>query len=327
MIALLSTYLIVAYILVPGILFRLLASRFVRLRLFQLTRTEEAILGCSVSLVPFLLALLFVWQVPFARSHPFRLPPANLAEYRENYHRVLTLVVAEDPSRLLESVGHAETPYYLALKNIGHRQLRFLSWYYAFILLEGALFGYLTKKYGDWSHIALYQWFARRLLLQRVSEWQLLLTDFVFPKKPKRDVCVDVLCGDHLYRGRVGDYSIDKSGDLSGILLKDVDRFRRADYTRAVEQSGHDIVNRGKYWRKIPGANFYIPASEITNLNVRFPYADLADGMLDFLKELGVKAKITVESRQPGQLHGDDGDMSQSPPIPNGPEAVSEPNL
>lgn len=300
MIALLTTYLILAYVLVPGVLFRTPASWFIKLRLFELTRTEEAVFACFVSSIPFIFAAVAVWYFPFARSHPFELPEPNRSEYRTDYRRTLTLIVAEDPARFLEANPPAgqRNVYIQSLNNIGRRQLRFLSWYYSLTVAEGILFGFLTKNYGEWSELPTYEWFARTFFLPRVSEWQLLLTDFAFPKKPKRDVLADVLCGDHLYRGRIGDYFLNKSGELSGLLLKDVARFRRNDYEDARDRQAGENIDREPFWRKIPGANFYIPASQMTNLNLRFPYessSDLTDHLLDFLKQLGVRGNITIE--------------------------------
>jgi hypothetical protein len=66
MIALLTTYLVLAYVLIPGVLFQFGAGFFVRLRLFELTNTQEATLGCLVALLPLLLANWSVWKCPCA---------------------------------------------------------------------------------------------------------------------------------------------------------------------------------------------------------------------------------------------------------------------
>lgn len=303
MLALLTTYLIVAYILIPGVLFRLPASLFIRLRLFQLTKTQEATFGCFVSLLPFLLALFFVWHVPIARNRPFSLPNRDLQEYKDDYRRALTLVVAEDPSKLLQSTPGQPSKYALSMNNLEHRQFRFLTWYYVFITCEGVLFGYMARKYGDWSDIRIYEWVARKFLLSNVSEWQLLLTDFTFPKKPKRDVFADVLCDDHLYRGRVGDYFLDTSGGLSGIFMKNVERFRSKEFEEARRGPDRVQADKEQFWSEIPGANFYIPADKITNLNVRFPYeraSDLQEFLGDVLKRAGIEGNVSVEIEEPG---------------------------
>lgn len=305
MVALLTTYFIVAYILIPGILFRFPASLFVKLRLFQLTRTQEATFGVAVSLLPFALALLAVWHGPVARSYPFPQREGTVAAYKEDYRRVGTLALSADPARLLEAdaAGHASL-YARALNSNEHRQLRFLTWYYLFTMLEGGAFGLLARKYGEWSHVPAYSWFARKIMLPRISEWQLLLTDFTFPRRPKRVVYADVLAEDHLYRGRVEDYFLNLSGELSGILLNKVERFRRDQYEEARRaQTAGTAAGKSpdpeSYWARIPGANFYIPAKKIANLNVRFPYDDasleqfLGQYITDHL-DLGVATKVEI---------------------------------
>src|SRR5450432_1286381 len=115
MVALLTTYFIVAYILIPGILFRFPASLFVKLRLFQLTRTQEATFGVAVSLLPFALAWLAVWHAPIARTYPFSQPQGTVTAYKEDYRRVMTLALAADPASKLEAdaAGHP-SPYAVA---------------------------------------------------------------------------------------------------------------------------------------------------------------------------------------------------------------------
>lgn len=211
-------------------------------------------------------------------AHAFSFPEADLSAYRNDYRNALTVIVAEDPSRFLEQTKNGTSnPYTKSLNHLEHHQLRFLLWYYIFISLEGAGFGFLTRKYGDWSRYTVYEWFARKILLPRISEWQLLLTDFNFPKKPKRNVFVDVLTTVHLYRGRVDDYFLNGSGELSGIFMKEVARFRRSDYESALAKTDVKHPNKEDFWSEIPGSNFYIPADKITNLNVRFPYANNTD--------------------------------------------------
>jgi hypothetical protein len=322
MIALLTTYFIVAYVLIPGALFRFPASLYVRLRLFQLTKVQEVTFGAAVALAPFLLALLAVWHAPAARHQPFAQPEGSSAAYRTDQQRLLTLVVAEDASRLLATAPGEKNPYLESLGRIERRQLRFLCWYYLFIALEGLGFGYLAHKYGDWQQNRAYSFFARKVMLPRVSEWQLLLTDFNFPKTPRRMVFADVLSEEHLYRGTVEDYFLDLAGALSGVLLKNVERFKKHQYAEAVQKAsgtgpgsssglnphpdfGPDegpgsvaggLVDPDLFWTPIPGANFYIPADKIANINVRFPFNDieLARYIQNYLQQEGLSTDVTV---------------------------------
>lgn len=290
MIALLTTYLILAYILVPGVLFRVFAGFLVKLRLFQLTKTQEFTVSALVCVLPFCTATAFVWNVPFAQQIPLAYSFGDFNQYGSDYRIGLSLIFAPDPQKLLDSHQGPKTAYEEALARIWRRQVRFLFWYYLFGAGEGVLFGFLASKYGDWSErSSLYDWVARKILLPHVSEWQLLLTDFTWPKHPKRDVIADVLCNDILYRGKVSDYFIDANGKLSGIFMTDAERFRREDFKAACEKAKSDAVQLyavdrlanealrtervdiEQFWRQIPGSNFYIPADKISNLNIHFP--------------------------------------------------------
>jgi len=285
MIALLTTYLVLAYVLIPGVLFRTWAGFFVKLRLFQLTKTQEATIGCLVAFLPILLANWTVWKCPYAQQHPFSYAYGTIDNYKRDYKLCFGLVIAEDPAKLLDPEREPKTVYELAVSAIWRRQLRFLSWYYAFTVLEAILFGILANQYGNWwGRNPIYDWLARKIFLPKISEWQLLLTDFAFPKKPKREVQADVLCDGILYRGIVGDYFLDTAGSLSGILLKNAERFRRKDYERAVKKANGGSINHDEYWRAIPGSNFYIPADKISNFNVRFP--QLAKDFQAFINQL-----------------------------------------
>jgi len=254
LIALFSTYFLVFYILIPGILFRFATSLFVRLKLFQRTRTQEATFAVAVAILPFAIALLGVWYVPGLQQYPFPNANASLAERRQDYHRIASLLTSSDASKLLNSTtasaaASARDTNWAALNRVLRRQARFLTWYFALIVLEGFFFGRFARKYGDWqSHAENYRirlWFIRTFVLPSISEWHMLLTDFNFPKRNDLFVSVDVLQGDGLlYKGRVVEYFIDSDGKLTGILLKDVVRFDRQSYHDAKSTFSPMITGR-----------------------------------------------------------------------------------
>ncbi len=103
-----------------------------------------------------------------------------------------------------------------------------------------------------------------------ISEWHVLLTGFNWPSGVF--VIADILQNDgHLYRGRVEDYFVDPDGKLSGILLRNVDRFDLHAYRHAQETSANPkTLASENYWKAIPSENFYIGQSAIANLNIRF---------------------------------------------------------
>lgn len=297
MIALVTTYFLVFYILIPGVVFRFASSLFVRLKLFQRTRTQEATFAVAVALVPFALALAGVWYAPVLRHHPFHIEEGTFAQRRQDYRRVFSILTSSDASRQLSSpvpenptagnlvntAAANRTANWAALNRVLRRQTRFLSLYFAFLAAEGMAFGFLASKYGDWQEIRgkgaraalvrAYLWIGRKFILPNISEWHMLLTSFNAPRKNQLFVAADILQNDgNLYKGRVADYFIDGDGKLTGILLKDVYRFDRHDFDKAKEaaNAGTKFVNSDPFWRVIPSANFYIGQSSISNLNLRF---------------------------------------------------------
>jgi hypothetical protein len=289
MIALLTTYLVVAFFLIPGVIFRFIAGLFVRLRLFQLSKTQEFTVGVLAAVLPLCFANISVWCVPYAQQYPCPYEVGSYEQYRSDYKLALSLLVAQDPQKLLDPHQGPKTSYEEALSRLWRRHVRFLTWFVAFTALEGVLYGVLAKKYGDWyGKNKFYDYFAVICLRPYVSEWELLLTDFTLPKHPKRNVIADVLCEEVLYRGKVSDFYLDKNGMLSGLFLEDAERFYRDGFKSACAQAKNSVVklyapdgldvsmqtewvDSDNFWRKIPGDNFYIPASQISNLNIHFP--------------------------------------------------------
>jgi hypothetical protein len=283
-IALVTTYFLVFYVLVPGVLFRFVTSLFVRLKIFQRTRSQEAAFAVAVSILPFAVALFGVWEMPVMRHHPFAIHEGTNAERRMDYRRVITILTSSDASRFLNlaSPSDSNAPNWSSLNRVLRRQARFLSWFFAATACEGLLFVWLVGKYGDWQQpgssgqsallIRAYGWAARKFILPHISEWHMLLTDFNLPRKDDLFVAADILQSDgNLYRGRVVDYFIDAEGKLTGILLKDVYRYEREAHEAAKKASNTpEAVVSDPYWRLIPSTNFYIGQGSISNLNLRF---------------------------------------------------------
>src|SRR5271155_964263 len=130
MIALVTTYFLVFYILIPGVLFRLLTSWFVPLKLFERTRTQEATFAVAVALLPFAIALFGVWNLPVMRHLPFPIAEGTAAERTQDYQRVTTILTASDASNLLLSnppgstTASANDANWRALSQVIRRQTR-----------------------------------------------------------------------------------------------------------------------------------------------------------------------------------------------------------
>lgn len=340
MIALVTTYFLVFYILVPGILFRFASSFFVRLKLFQRTSTQEATFSVAVALLPFALALFGVWHLPVMRHQPFSVIEGTNAELRQDYHQVATLLTSSDTSKLLGGIpagsSAAIESNWQALTRVVRRQERFLSWYFIAAALEGWLFGYLASRYGDWkifpqksnarfsksapgsfligpSNVPrrLYNLIAPKLILPNVSEWHMLLTSFSWPEHTDIFVSVDILQNDgHLYQGRVADYFIDADGKLTGILLEDVSRFDRQAYLDAKAASSEIAISSEDFWKAIPSRHFYIGYSSISNLNVRFTPQDktlvsIADEILQEGSSDHYEVVVSSDEDDPSPSHPD----------------------
>jgi len=268
----------------------------------------------AVALLPFAIALFGVWNLPVMRHLPFPIAEGTAAERTQDYQRVTTILTASDASKLLigNQTGNppasANDANWRSLSRVIRRQARFLTWYFAFIALEGVCFGLLARRYGDWRDQS-----RRHARRYRVPLW--LIRSFNWPKREAVDVSVDILQNDGiLYQGRVADYFIDPTGKLTGILLENVNRFDREAYHDAQKASTtqpsipDQHISSASFWRAIPGSRFYIGQSSILNLNVRFVARDqtlisLAEKILD--AEDTNTYEVVVESEEETSQHPD----------------------
>jgi hypothetical protein len=106
------------------------------------------------------------------------------------------------------------------------------------------------------------------LVLPRVSEWHVLLSDMLLPSK-NLVLSADVLTKSNtLYQGRVQDKMLNSDGSLHSITLASPRRFLREQFH--AEQQELPEVSSEDFWLTIPGNIFIIMGSDITNLNLRY---------------------------------------------------------
>ena len=106
------------------------------------------------------------------------------------------------------------------------------------------------------------------LVLPRVSEWHVLLSDMLLPSK-NLVLSADVLTKSNtLYQGRVQDKMLNLDGSLHSITLASPRRFLREQFH--AEQQELPEVSSEDFWLTIPGNIFIIMGSDITNLNLRY---------------------------------------------------------
>lgn len=287
MIALIASALLGLYIFFPYIFFQRLSALFIRLKKFQRTKTEEIVAGVFVAGLPFAVTFFLFWAgwIGGIDSH---------AQTVADYHVVFDAAYSD------HYLADHEQASWDAVARVYHRQANFLAWNYFFLSLEIAGFIVLIHYYWYLKRNSLYRWFAAHVLLPAVSEWHILLTDFNFPPREKRGVKVDVMSKDDiLYRGDVTQYFLDSSGELSGLLLKNHERFQ---YEKLKEERKHGIAkDTEKYWKAIPGGgNFYLPGSNIASINIRYPLSVVGfeRAVLDAIKQLNIKG-VTKVSVQP----------------------------
>jgi hypothetical protein len=270
MIGFFATYFVVAFLLIPSGLFRSCYSLFLpSIIKFQRTRFEEFTFAILAAILPFSLALALSWTICV---QPFGVPGKSSTERRQAYRTVIAVAIND---KALEEVGQ-RSAYWSAANQVIRRQARLLFWYYLLVLLEAYVYARLSANYGLWRATLkgwqrrLYLSIADKILLPSVSEWHLLLTPFYYAPEPQRQVWVDVLTTlDVLYKGHVNTYSLNKEGELSGIVLESPRRFDRVTQLRDREH-GASKPDMTSYWRDIPSNNLYIPSDKITNLNVRY---------------------------------------------------------
>jgi len=207
LLALLVSVFIVAYVVVPGVLFRYVFSFFVPLRAFDRTRTLELAYSVVVCLVPFVAAL---WLVQNTRVGSWPLSfPDTWAQRDADYKAVLLACFGD---RLAVS---GDDLWNAAMRS-GKRHGRLLFWYSSLVVVEALALGLIASKWGMLHPTLMrYPWAGRlieRLLLRNISEWHVLLTNFLFPGTT---IHVDVLTADdHLYQGDVLDYTHSRQAPL-----------------------------------------------------------------------------------------------------------------
>jgi hypothetical protein len=293
MTALFLSFFLLAYVVIPGILFRRIFNLFVPLRRFQWTRTEELTVSVVVTIPPLILAYVLVHFFYWFGHHPLTFPDSVVLKWSD-YKDVLSASYSE---KFFDDNRQAILQ---AVERIVRRQLHFIAWFYLVTAIEAVVLGYPTRHYG-WLRQLKRKWISRwleKFILPGLSEWHVMFTPFTFPRNPERIVQVDALTTDGtLYQGEVGDFFVDANGALTGFLLKKARRFLRDDYKK--DRTEGKSEPPGKYWRAIPGDSLYLLADKISNLNLSYlaakPLNELAE---DTLKKYKIDANVAIQPVQ-----------------------------
>jgi len=289
MIAIVASALLGIYVFLPEFLFKKLAIKFRVVTKTPRGRFEELISGASVVLVPFLAAAILSRAFRFVGHWPFPLDQDVSAKYAD-YGTALSSLVSDGYFR-----DHLDATW-SAVAHIRLHQCRFLFWMYLALAIEILCVFLLTYFYGSLSRYPLYKLTFGRIFLGRASQWEVLLTGFAFPAGSRPQVAVDAMTTDnHLYAGTVADYFLKADGELSGLLLKDIRRFRFQSHEQ--DRKSGMVPDTDGYWKDIPGANFYLPADKIANLNIKYVTAprELRQDVEDLVESMDLGIPFTVE--------------------------------
>jgi hypothetical protein len=277
LIAIVAGFLLVAYLLAPGAIYRLTFSFFISSKRFQRTRTEEVVFSVLVTLIPFVLAWILLLHTPLGDYPAIHTSVGK----REAYHAILSslLSTTQGPPALLSAYFRAAV-----------EQARFIALLWLLCAVEGWQTGRVIRSYGDYADGSFLRGFCDLFLLKNVSEWQILFTTLSLRSNDPRTVVeIDALSTlNVLYRGRLVNWFTDQSGQLEGIFLINAQRFRREQIAR--DRASNIFKENEKYWAPVPGSNLYLVASTLANYNIR--YVEPSD--VEFVEqELGEGVVIT----------------------------------
>lgn len=305
MLALIASFAIITYFLIPGALYRTLIALFIPPRNFQRSRTDDIRFAVLAGIVPLGLSIFLVTTIRWTASHPFSFPCDSAVQRLADYRTVFGAAYSE---KLFDANPYR---FWHAFNHVIRHQARILSWYYLALILEAIGLGICSKRlwlFTRESRVDVARWnrfgrwcarhFADHVLVPQISEWYLLLSSAAFgPGVPKR-VHLDVLLHeDKLYRGTVasGSYFLDRDGSLSGIMLVNASRFDRRGYLRDKEKGAERKADT--YWKAIPGAKLYIPFREVLNLNIRYesPTPEIVRIIERLLSNRGIEATVATD--------------------------------
>ena len=278
MIAIVAGFVLVAYLLAPGAIYRLAFSFYISSKRFQRTRTEEVVFSVLVTVIPFFLAWIVLLHTPLGGYPVLHSPLSKSAAYRE----VL--------SSLLSDKTEGSLALLTAYLRCAAEQARFVLVLWLLCAAEGWLTGRVIRSYGDCPDGGFLRRFCDRFLLKNVSEWQVLFTTLALASNDPRSIVeIDALSSlNILYRGRLVNWFTDQAGQLEGIFLIHAQRFQREQLARDRAASVHK--ENEAYWVPVPGSNLYLVASSLVSYNVR--YAEPTE--LEFVEEeLGERVVIT----------------------------------
>jgi hypothetical protein len=296
MIALIASALLGLYLFLPVFIFDKIAAQFVRLKRPERSKTEEIMAGMLVAGIPFGVTWYLSQHCYFFGHWPFSMADSVAMLKIGDYKTVFNGLYSD---HYFET--HIEQ-FWASCERAFEHQFRFALWNYVFLGFEIGLVFVVTWQFGRFNQWYWFRVTVGKILLNRVSEWEPLLTSFVFHPDDDRRVEVDVMTTDgHLYRGTIEDHFVGKDGELRGLLLKDAMRYKYAELQ--ADRVANRIRPTEQYWKEIPGANMYVPYEKTVTLNLRYelPSGDLVNKVKKQVATLTGISDIVVEIDGPAE--------------------------
>jgi hypothetical protein len=291
MTALVATTVVVLYLLLPNFIFRGLFSFFLPIKQFERTTAQELAFASCATLIPLLFAVLLAYLFF----------PLSCADYQNIFSGLHS-------TEFFNQGDHLKKLFWPAAFRVIHQNLLLLPIYYIGVSCEAVALGWAGSQYAVFKHRHNTEWWFRiydllvsKFLFPNMSEFYLLFTPFL--QYQKDVVLVDVMTDeDHLYRGKVGNYFVDKEGHLSGLFLVDAQRFRRRAFLD--DQKANIQKPKSLYWDQVQGAKFYFPADKILNLNLAYDTQEAVqeraakDKALREMEEVKATVRKLLETRR-----------------------------
>lgn len=163
------------------------------------------------------------------------------------------------------------TEFFRSLRSFFWMNLCLLLRLYILVVGFSLLLNLIIRHYNalrNWLKPSWMKTLLATIVLPRVSEWHVLLSDMLLPAK-NLVLSADVLTkANVLYQGRVQDKMLNPDGSLHSLTLASPRRFLREQFQKKKNELPETKADQ--FWHNIPGNLFIVMGSDITNLNLRY---------------------------------------------------------
>jgi len=253
--ALVVSFLVAVYLLGPNLVARFILGFIVPRKNLVQSRWEEFTRAVLWAAIPLVIAVL--WAVKTGAiakvGQVADLETVFSGLYSERYF------------------GAHRAEFFSSLRSFFWMNLALLLPLYSLIVGVSILFNFLILHYNSIRNTlksTQMKTLLATIVLPRVSEWHVLLSDMLLPSK-NLVLTADVLTKSNtLYQGRVQDKMLNSDGSLHSVTLASPRRFLREQFQKA--KDGLPDTEIDDFWHNIPGNLFIVMGSDIVNLNLRY---------------------------------------------------------